>query len=356
MKILQIIPEFGIAGAEIMLENLIYGLIDKGHQVRVLSLYTYSSPITERLDNHKVDIHYLDKKPGFDIKTIIRLKKEITSFAPDVIHTHRYILPYVCAASFFNRKIIRVHTVHNIATKEVGKKQLLIQKFLVKCLNITLVAISPLIKQTIVDYYKLPSKRVPMVFNGIDLSKCKKKLDYHIGSQCTVIHIGRFSEQKNHKSLIIAFARLCKEFPDIKLKLVGDGELRENIESLVEKYKIKENVKFLGLLGTVYDELYNSDIFILPSNYEGMPITLIESMATGLPIIATNVGGIPDMINNDTSGIIINNTIDDIYNSLKTVINNYELRNKIGQNAQKRSIMFSKENMTQGYIKIYELL
>ena len=91
MKIIQLMPEFGLAGAETMCENLTCELISRGHDVLVVSLYDYHSAITDRLEKKCVRIVYLGKKPGLNLSVIGKLRRVLKSFNPDIIHTHRYL-------------------------------------------------------------------------------------------------------------------------------------------------------------------------------------------------------------------------------------------------------------------------
>ena len=94
MKIIQIMPEFGLGGAEIMCENLTYGLKKSGHTVIVVSLFDYHSPITKRMEQNNIDIRYMNKRSGLDLSMIFRLIKLFSKEKPDVIHTHRHVLQY----------------------------------------------------------------------------------------------------------------------------------------------------------------------------------------------------------------------------------------------------------------------
>ena len=100
--------------------------------------------------------------------------------------------------------------------------------------------------------------------------------------------------------------------------------------------------------------MHNADIFVLPSKYEGMPMTLIEAMGTGLPIIASRVGGIPDMIVSREEGILIEPNLDELVTSLEKLMNNSGLRKNIGEQARIKSQLFSAETMVNNYSKLYE--
>jgi len=231
MKILQVIPYFCFGGAETMCENLTYALIKQGHQVTVVSLYGERTPISERMEHAGVPIRYLDKKLGLDLSMVPKLRKIMKEERPDVVHTHLDVIKYAVAAAKLAGIRRCVHTVHNVADKEAeGRVQKIINSVYFKLGWSVPVALSPEVQQTIVDFYGLPGKKVPVIFNGVDLSRCIPKENYDVGKPVKLIHIGRFNEQKNHKGLLEAFQQLVQDYPDTELWLLGDGELRQETE------------------------------------------------------------------------------------------------------------------------------
>lgn len=209
-----------------------------------------------------------------------------------MIHTHRYIMPYVIPAAILAKVPTRIHTIHNIAEKEVGKMSRKINYFFYKYCRVIPVAISPIIKKTVILEYRFPENQVELVYNGIDLTRCIQKKEYQAKKGViNILHIGRFSEQKNHVGLIKAFKIIHTNIPNAVLTLIGSGELEKTIRDLVIELELENCVEFLGVQSNVYPYLNEADIFVLPSKWEGMPITLIEAMATGLSIVATRVGG-----------------------------------------------------------------
>lgn len=353
MKIIQVMPEFGLAGAEVMAENLAYGLKAEGHEVLIISFYCMHTAITDRLEKNGIRIEYLGKKKGFDLSIVFKMRKIMKKFRPDIVHTHRYVLPYAFLASA-RLNVKRVHTVHNVAEKEVPQKQLPMQKVLFKKFGVIPVAITPLTQKSIEDYYGLNQSEVTLVYNGIDLTQCIAKKNTQIDSQIKILHVGRFAPQKNHEMMVEAFADVVKDYPKCELDLVGDGDLVDSVKQKVTELGIEEKVHFVGLLDKVYEKMSESDIFILPSNYEGMPITLIEAMATGLPIVATAVGGVPDMIEDGKSGLLVGVTKDKIAKGIVSLIEDAMLRETVSQGAKQRSVQFSMENMTRAYISVYQ--
>lgn len=352
-KIIHVMPEFGLAGAEVMAETLMLELKNKDYNVMAISLYDYQSPITERLKKNEIKVYYMGKKKGFDLKVFRKIYQVLKEEKPDVIHTHRYVMQYVMPIAILLKIQSKVHTVHNIATKEISKPQRLLSRIFYKYFKIKPVAISPRVKASIIEEYSIDEKNVPMIYNGINLNKILKKQDYSIKERVNILHVGRFASQKNHKALLKGVAIAAESYPNIKLQLIGKGELESQIISLIDKYRLNNHVELLGTRDNVYNEMRNTDIFILPSLWEGMPITLIEAMAVGLPIIASDVGGIPDMLTNEKNALLINPTPENISKAIIYMIENPQQRLLFGLEAINAVRRFSAEEMCVEYEKLY---
>lgn len=346
-------PEFGLAGAETMCENLTYELCKLGHDVTVISMYEYHSSITERLEKAGVDVRYLHKKAGIDLSMIGKIRRILSETKADVVHTHRYCAQYAIPAAIFAGVKHRVHTVHNVAEKENGKLARKLNKFFFKHFHVIPVALSELIRDTIVEEYGIEKCRIPVILNGIDLSRCILKDNYDYVGNFKILHIGRFSEQKNHIGLLQAFQIFHEKHSDSELWLIGDGEKRAETEKYVADNDLIPYVKFLGLQNNVYHFLHDADMFTLPSNYEGIPMTLIEAMGTGLPIVATAVGGVPDMLDRN-SAILTNVDSKEIADAFEKYYYDENLRSKHGTEVTSHAKAFSSETMAEEYLKIYK--
>lgn len=355
MKIIQIIPNFGFGGAEIMCENLCYELTGLGHEVIVISLYNYHSEISNRIEKRGIPIIYLKKHLGPDLRIICKLKKILKKINPDIIHTHLSAVLYSTPATLSMKSIKKIHTVHNMADKElIGFRQKL--NYFNYKLGVVPVALSPEIKKSIIKIYHLNSETVPIVFNGINLDKYKKKANYDYNEKFVLIHVGRFAKQKNHKGLIEAFKIFHERIENSQLCLIGNGEEIDNIKEMVSELHLQDCVEFCGNQTDVYSYLNKADTFILPSLYEGIPLTIIEAMGTGLPIIATRVGGIPDLIVDGENGLLTDLNAENIANAIYRLATNKDLRQKLGNNGFLHSKVFSAEYMAKRYCEVYENL
>ena len=354
MKIALIIPVLDMGGAETMCENLSYALKDLEHEVTVVSLYTKQTAITERLETNGVNVVYLDKKQGLDISLFFRLARYLKNEKIEVVHTHLYAIKYGMISAVLSGVKRRVHTVHNLANKEMGKLDRKLNYFLYHHCNVTPVALSEINHESIIEEYKIDAKDIPIIYNGIDLSKCQPKGNYDVDGVFTIIHVGRFNEQKNHKGLISAFKIFHDKYSKSRLLLAGDGPLIDEIKKLVSEMELTETVEFLGVQPNIYPYLSKSDVFTLPSNYEGVPMSIIEAMGTGLPIVATAVGGVPNMLTDGHDALLCENDVEEISKCFERVYLEKELRIKLGINSLAESGNFSSNYMAEKYCAVYQ--
>ena len=351
MKIIQIIPLLDLAGAETMCENLTNSLIKLGHEVIVISLYDYHSVITERMEKNGIKIIYLNKKSGLDLSLTIKLVKIFKEYKPDVVHSHLYAGKYAHVAASICGVPGKVYTIQKKKKNEAGMMNRTFNRFLFKHCHVVPVSLSKEIQKSVVDEYNINFKDTPVIFNGVSMEKCHIKNDYTGNKK--VLHIGRFSKQKNHEVLVKAFSIVVNRGHDVSLYLYGQGELEESIKELVKNLHMDKNIFFCGLTDDVYSVMESTDIFVLPSLFEGMPMTLIEAMGTGMPILASNVGGIPDMIENEKSGLLCEPTVEQVAAGLEKLISSEEDRKLYGQNAVIGSEKFSADMMAKDYYEIY---
>lgn len=169
--------------------------------------------------------------------------------------------------------------------------------------------------------------------------------------------IGRLTEVKNPKTLIIAFAKFVETMPDSVLLIAGEGPLESDIKGLVDRYGINDKVFFLGFRADIPELLNALDVFVLPSLREGLCLALLEAMASGLPVIASDVGGIPEVFGKAEMGRLIEpSDTCGLALAMKELISLPEKSlNELGANSRERAVNdFSSTRMTRGYEKLFE--
>ena len=351
MKIMQLIPSFEMGGAETMCEGLCKQLTKMGHQVVAVSLSSQRTAITRRLEEAGVTVKYLDKSLGMDFGCVRRLKKLIAEVQPQVIHTHLHALKYAALAA---AQVPIVHTVHNEAEKEAVPLDRKIAKYLFSWGKALPVALSSRIQDSVVQLYGLTPEQVPVVHNGIDLSRCMEKTEYALHYPMRLIHVGRFYPQKNHEAVLEALALLKKRGIRAQVTFLGDGPRMGEIQAKAEEMELGKQVRFEGVCDNVFPHLSHSDVFILPSRWEGSPMTVIEAMGTGLPVVAADVGGLGDMITSGQDGLLIAPTGEALAQAVESLAKNENIREKMGENAKISARKFRVEQMALDYEALYQ--
>ncbi len=310
MKIIQIIPTLGSGGAERFVVDLSNELTKQGHQVILCTLYNLDSNkeyafFKENL-NKNIECINLDKKLGFDSSLFLKIYTIIKKHKPQVVHSHLSTLNYLMLAALF-LKVKFIHTLHSDAKKLIKNKgEYFLRKMLYSTKLVKPIGIS---EESLDSYHKLyKNDYAGMIYNGRALPTINQTEDLGIEKEkydTVFLHVGRYDEAKNQINLVKAFNNILKKHPKILLLIIGEGSKEIKLE--LEKYK-NDSVLLLGRKTNVDQYMKISDAFILPSIFEGMPISLIEAMSYGLISIVTDVGGMKNMIKDGINGMKIKGT------------------------------------------------
>lgn len=177
--------------------------------------------------------------------------------------------------------------------------------------------------------------------------------------ECLLMTSGTISKEKGHHLAVETLNTLLEENTGLKLVIVGAGEYLASLSGLVEKHGLKDRVILTGFIPNEYiSSYYNAaDIYLLPTlRAEGLPFTLIEAMSLGLPIIASKIGGIPNILKNEQEGLLVNpGDTDDIVSKILILLQNESLRKELGANARSKVLNELKaENMVNRTLKVIE--
>ena len=356
IKVMILIPSLGMGGAENIVINIAKYINKKKFDLKIVSLYSMDKCVDKYrkiIEEYKIPVLFLSKKEGLDINTLFKLLLIIKKEKPDVVHSHLYACIYALVPEFICRVPGRFHTVHNMALKELPTMYIKIMKFAYHFMHIIPIAINGEVKKSIKQCYGLHNDQIPIVYNGVDIKNFYKKEKEIEG--ITLINVGRFSPQKNHILLIKCFYEVIKSNQDVKLVLVGDGECKDIIQKEVSRYRIADKIYFAGNVSNVEDYLAIADIFVMTSDYEGLPLSVIEAMAAGVPVISTKAGGVVELIQNQENGILVDVGDDKgIVEAIKELCNDSQKRKKMGKQARNSVAKYSVENMIRQYEDLYE--
>lgn len=300
-KIVHITQSMNCGGAEKLICDLSCAC-SKMYEVHIICQYSeIDNGFAERLENCGVYVHLLDKKVGLDFDNMKKIYALLQKIKPDVVHTHIqsaiYALPWFM---FSHKKCVRVHTVHSMPSMEFTKAHRYLQSFAYKHLGVIPVACGETVRRELEKLYKLKDGKARLVFNGVDIShfacEKRKKTDTF-----TLIDVANFSKWKNQQLLVDVLQYLDDSF---KLVLVGDGECRKEVEAKARENGVYDRITFTGKVSNVEEYLAKADVFVLSSLFEGIPLSIVEGFAAGLPVVAVNVGGVPDLLSDGENGFL----------------------------------------------------
>lgn len=363
MRVLHILPNFGPGGAERMATHLLLH-IDRGRfEVAAVSLFDrQGTELEDILDQAGIRVFFLGKRLGFDPRMFGRLEGVLKEYRPDIVHTHRYVLRYLLPSLLARRVRAWVHTVHNLAEKEVDFVGKWVHRLAFR-LGVVPVAIAREVAESLGRVYGL--KNPPLIPNGIPVSEYalgeevrrawRKKEGFEEG-EVLIVSVARLSPQKDPATLLQAFSLAACEDTRLRLLLVGDGPLRSRLEEMAGHLDLADRVRFLGIRTDVPEILAASDVFVLSSHYEGNPLSVMEAMAAGKPVVATAVGGVPELVEDGVSGILVPpGDMESLATALKVLAADVDLRQHLGQAALSRAQeRFDVSTMVRGYEALYE--
>ena len=356
LKILFVITSLRTGGAERLVVELAVRLKNRGHKVDIFLMDGTDTFLKKELLKEEITVTaggrgYLQMWNPFHI---LKLKKIIKAKGYDIIHTHNTAVQYIGALSVSDTKIKLVTTEHNTFNKRrkwPGFKN--IDKKIYSRYD-KVICVSREVKTLLLNYLKENGEdKFPVIYNGIDLSKfhhkdnCSENRDRFI-----ITMIAAFRKQKDHETIIMAMMYLPENY---ELWLAGEGETKEMYERLVETLDLKDRIKFLGNVENMPVLLSQSDVMVLSSHYEGMPLSLIEAMAAAKPCIASDVDGNREIIKG--YGLLFNHKDPvDVASKIKLVCETGELYKRLSDLSLKRSKDFDINKTVDQYEKSYQSL
>lgn len=340
-KILHITQSNG--GVEEYLK-MFFANMDNEHFETEIICPNYPSMI-ENMENMGIKVHVVDMKREIeliaDLKAYIKIKKYIKSIKPDIIHVHSSKAGVIGRLAARRCKVPCVYNSHGWAfSMEVSEKKKKVYASIERiCANfsVKIINISDDEKKLAAKYKVAEENKMMTIYNGIDLNKYNRRYNrndvlskLNIPENAFVIGmVGRITEQKSPQTFINIAEKISSLDENAYFILVGDGELKKEIQERVEKKLIKDKVVITGWTNEVAKYVSIFDIALLTSKWEGFGLVLAEYMAMGKPIIASKVGGIPNVVQDGFNGKLIeNNNVDDYVNHIVKLKNDIYLREK----------------------------
>ena len=309
VRVCYIIWSLGLGGAEQVVIRLATGLDRRRFQPIVCCLNDVG-PFADQATRVGIEVIALNKRPGIDLVMLWRLIRLMKQQRVDIIHTHLW------GANFWGRIAGRLAGVPVIIAHEHGMQpwrsrwHFLCDRWLAGLTHRILFA-SQEVMRTYLDRTGMAASKCAVIPNGVSVSltgsdRAALRRRHGWSEQDRIIvSVGRLSPEKGYEDLLHAFARVITQMPQARLVLVGDGVERASLETLRTRAGLNGQVTFTGRQGDITSWLGAADLYVQPSRREGLPLAVLEAMAAGLPVIATRVGDLSQLITDGQEGYLV---------------------------------------------------
>jgi glycosyltransferase involved in cell wall biosynthesis len=352
-------------GAEVMVFNLLRRL-NEASDIQVLALGLNEGILVEKLRETGVQTHVVPERDSSFWRILWKAYLLLKDREIDVIHAHRYkenVLGFLLSRLLRRGKLVT--TLHGWSERTYAKgKRADVYIKVKEWLNFLLlkgffervVSVSKEVKETLVRYHGFDEKRIMVIHNGIPSvhglrpDRDQQNGQIHIGS------VGRLVPVKNYELFLEVAARVTKGVGNVRFSLLGNGPERERLIQKAKDLRISDHVTFVEAQRDPSEYYAGLDIYLNTSRHEGIPLSILEAMAHGKPVVAPEVGGIPEIISNGTNGVLVKTDDPEKFAAACLLLaSDAEMRRRMGEKAQKRvKEAFIEEVMANCYRELYD--
>ncbi len=313
IRVMQITHDLAIGGLQRVVVSICRNIDRERFSVSVLCLRA-KGELAHELETMGVPVFLLPQKPyGTDYFSFLKVASILRREGTEVIHSHNKqpFLDGTMGSLFAGSRFRIVNTEHGRTYPD--KRRYLLAERVASHFVYRIAAVSDKTRQDLMTYQKISSKKIITVTNGIDgelfdkkIDREVKKKDLGISGRYPILGIGaRLVREKGIEYLLEAIPELRKQYPRILLLIAGTGPCEDKLKRMTITLGITDQVSLIGARMDMPELLKVFDLYVLPSLSEGMPLSLLEAMAARCPIVATNVGGVPDIITNGYNGMLV---------------------------------------------------
>jgi sugar transferase (PEP-CTERM/EpsH1 system associated) len=368
--IAHVIFRLDIGGLENGLVNLINRIPVERFRHAVICLTDYSA-FHRRIRREGVPVYSLHKPPGNSPLVHFKLWRLLAKLRPDIVHTRNLasiegVLPAMLAGV-----PVRIHSEHghDMADLAGGNRKYQRLRRALRPFIHHYIALSKDLERYLHEKIRVSPDRVTQLYNGVDTKlfhptqgdrESLPREGFAGPEQFVIGTVGRMQAVKDPANLARAFVRLVHMLPDgarrLRLVMIGDGPLKAEVQKIVRDGQAEDLVWLAGERDDVARIMRGLDLFVLPSISEGISNTLLEAMASGLPVVATNVGGNPELVEADVTGALVPRAdADSMARAMKLYVEAPELRRRHGAEARRAAeLRFGMEPMVNAYMRVYD--
>lgn len=349
IRVAIVLEDFSIGGAQRVVSELVQHIDAQKVKLLVLCLWERSDTALAEAAEKVADVRYLGIHGKNLIANYFRISKILRSFHPDIVHAHLVGQLYAVPWGLLNHVPVII-TAHTKPRKAFIKKIEWLIRYGVNHKKIWIAAVSQENLDLVKAYFPGAEKQCLCINNGINIHSFYRKEH----SDITFINVARQDENKNQMAILRAFHHLYLQRNGIKLILAGDGPCHEKLVAEVKKLGLDQVVLLPGKVDQVSDYYAVADVYVQSSHREAMPMSVLEALAAGLPIISTDVGGLHDVVKGN--GILCPDYDENaLYYAMDVMLNEPVHKRQAQQNMSKNiSKMYSSEEMAEKYTLCYK--
>lgn len=365
LRIVLLSTSMGMGGTDQQITLLSRCLSSLGHKVSVISLIE-TAQMGEELADYGIDVYHLGMKRGIpDPRGIVRLINILSDLNPHILNSFLLHANIICRlASLFASVPVVVTSIRSI--DYCNRIECIIHR-LTNWIDDACVTNSYNVANKMIERRLVKKEKLNVIYNLINLNLYKpvnNKKSY-IRQWISVdkntfiwIAVGRLQKQKDYPTLLNAVANISSEY-SYHVVIVGDGREKEYLQSMITRLDIEDKISFLGVRRDVDNLLSSSDAFVLSSSSEGLPNVVIEALASGLPVVATDVGGVSELIKNNETGLLV--PTEDYHRLSEAMIKIMNMSNKkrvlMGENGRNWiDSKFNLKNTINDWLSLYKKL
>ncbi len=370
--IAHIIYRLDVGGLENGLVNLINHIPQDRYRHAIICLNGYTD-FSKRIKRSDVKVFDLNKQGGLNFSWYVSLYRLLRQLNPDIVHTRNFSTLEGQIVATLARINVRVHGEHgrDISDLEGKNRKYNLLRKSIRPLIHRFITVSKDLERWLINTIKVESSHIKQIYNGVDNLRFSPKskinstaipINFNSGNTFVIGSVGRMAKVKDYLSLIRAFLLLIKQIPQAKdhlrLLIVGDGESRAECMAMLRQADVENLVWLPGERTDVSELMQLFDVFVLPSLAEGISNTILEAMSSGLPVIATNVGGNVELvIDSQTGRLVPSNNPEAIAVAISEYYDHREMLAKHGQAARQLiEANFSINAMVSRYLDVYDEL
>jgi glycosyltransferase involved in cell wall biosynthesis len=359
--VLQLITRLPVGGAERLIADTVRKL-DRSRYDPVVCCIQARGEMATEIERSGVPVICIERMQSkrFDWGAVGVLERLLASERIALVHAHLYHANLYGRLACLRAGVPAVVSVHNTYTAPKLHRRL-INRFLARSTK-RVIAVSEDIKRDLMRHDGIPAERIVVIANGVDFERLSSSLTraqarQRLGIAETTLALGcvaRLEEQKGHRFLLEAMSQL-RDLP-VRLFLIGDGRLRADLEQRAASLGVADAVRFLGLRSDVPAILPALDLYAMPSLWEGLSIALLEAMAAGLPVVATDVGGVRQVLGEEQCGVRVSpGNAGELAQAIRALAASPGRRAALGAHARRRALeRFSLDATLAALTAVYE--